>query len=220
MKRLPKRNVLIATAAALAVTVCYGVRIDGALHPVGRSLSILIENATQVTPVLVRSDRDSDAVYVILGGTTPDGLFNATRVDASTGRQSPAHIPLGPRSGFSPFIEGSVRVEVTGLSLRRPTFHLLSFPDGRGPGVHLVDSDTGLVRLVIGTAAAKRTLITRWVFNSSKVAELRSFASTDAMGKYIAVVSRSPAGWMLHLFDRGIAANSSHLFSQQPLEES
>jgi hypothetical protein len=220
MNGLNKRNVLIATAVALAVTVCYGVRIDGSLHPVGRSRSLLIENATQVTPTLTRTDRDPDAVYVILGGSNPDGLFDATRVDAHTGRQSPAHIPLGPQSGFSPFIEGEVRVEVAGLSLRRPTFHLLSLPDGRGPGVHLVDSDTGLVKLIIGTGAAKRTLITRWVFNSSKVAELRSLASTDAMGKFIAVVSRSPAGWMLHLFDRSIAAYSSTPSSQQPLEES
>ncbi len=218
MKGMRKRSVLIA--AAMAVTVCYGVRIDGSLRPVGRALSVLIENATLVTPTLVRTDRDPDAVYVILGGSHPDGLFDATRVDARTGQQSPAHIPLGPRSGFSPFIEGEVRVEVAGLSLRRPTFHLFSFPDSRGPGVHLVDSDTGLVKLIIGTGSAERTLITRWVFNSSKVAELRSLASTDAMGKFIAVVSRSPAGWMLHLFDRRIAANSSHPSSLQPLEES
>jgi len=218
MKGMRKKGVLVV--AVLAVTVCYGVRIDGSLRPVGRARSVLIENATLVTPAVVRTDRDPDAVYVLLGGSRPDGLFDATRVDARTGQQSPAAIPLGPRSGFSPFIEGEVRVEVAGLSLRRPTFHLFSLPDGRGPGVHLVDSDTGLVRLTIGAGPEKRTLITRWVFNSSKVAELRSLASTDAMGRYIAVVSRSPAGWMLHLFDRTLAASSSHPSSLQPLEES
>src|SRR5687767_14012696 len=129
MTRMRKSGVLIA--AAMAVTVCYGVRIDGSLRPVGPSLAIPIENATQVTLTVFRTDRDPGAVYVVLGGSHPDGLFDATRVDARTGPQSPARIPLGPRSRFSPFIEGEVRVRVAGLSLRRPTFHLFGFPDGR-----------------------------------------------------------------------------------------
>ena len=47
-----------------------------------------------------------------------------------------------------------------------------------------------------------RTLVTRRVFNSSKVRELRSLASTDANGTTIAVVAQSPSGWTLHLFQK------------------
>jgi hypothetical protein len=94
-----------------------------------------------------------------------------------------------------------VKSEVAGLSLRRPVFHLFRLPDGRGPGIHLVDSDTGEARLAIGDGAAKRTLIARWVFNSSRTAELRSLATADPARKYVAVVSQTRAGWTLYLFD-------------------
>ncbi|MEO8380950.1 MAG: hypothetical protein ABI779_14905 [Acidobacteriota bacterium] len=214
------RTTGVLAAAALAVTVCYGVRIDGSLRPVGTVLTVPIESHSLVTPAVYRAGADSQAVYVVADGPRPDGRFDATRVDTRTGQLSRTAIPLGPRSGFSPFLEAEVRIDVTGLSFRRPTFHLLSYPDGRGPGFHLVDSHTGLVRLNAGSGTTERTLLTCWVFNSSKVAELRSLASTDAMGNTIAVVSRSPAGWMLHLFDRSVAARSSHSPSLHLLEKS
>lgn len=200
MKRMPKRG-FIALAAA-AVTVWYTVRIDGALRPVERALTVAVPNATLVTPALYRSDADPQAVYVVFDGLRPDERFDATRVDARTGAQTPEVIAIGPGSGMVPFTEADLRVEVAGLSLRRPSFHLLRFPEGGGPGIHLVDSDTGVVRLTAGDGATRRTLIERWVFNSSTTGELRSQASTDAGGRVIAVTARSSAGWTLHLFEK------------------
>ncbi len=86
--------------------------------------------------------------------------------------------------------------------LRRPAFPLLRYSERGGPGIHLVDSDTGVVRVTAGDGAARRTLVQRWVFNSSTTGELRSQATTDANGDWIAVVAKSPAGWTLHPFDK------------------
>lgn len=197
MTRARKRGIAIIAAIAI-VTAWYTVRIDGALRPAASAVSVVLPQTTLVTPAVYRGDADANAVYVVPGGPRADGRFDATRVDVHTGAQSPAIIAIGPASGFTPFIEAETRIEVEGLSLRRPAFHLFRFPDGRGPGIHLVDSDTGLAKLNAGG----RTLVTRWVFNSSKVRELRSLASTDAGGNTIAVVAQSPSGWTLHLFQK------------------
>lgn len=206
MKRMRKRGILIL--AALAVTAWYAVRIDGSLRAEGGAVTVTLDNATLMTPTLVRSDADPDAVYAVLDGPRPDGRFPAARVDLRTGAQTPASIPLGPTSGFSPFLEGGAEVELSGISLRRPTFYLFRLPDGRGPGFRLVDSDTGLMRLTTGRGPHKRTLLTRRVFNSSSAAELRSQVSTDASGRTIAVVSRSRGRWLLHLFDTRLPEES------------
>lgn len=200
MSRLRNRGILVV--AALAVTAWYTVHIDGALRPVERAVSVTLRNATLVTPAIYRSDADPNAVYAVFDSMRPDERFDATRVDVRTGAQTPAAVAIGPDTGKIPFTEASVRVTVTGLSLRRPTFHLLRFPEGGGPGFHLVDSDTGVVRMTVGDGATRRTLIERWVFNSSTTGELRSQASTDAAGSIIAVVARSSAGWTLHLFNK------------------
>lgn len=197
MTRARKRGIA-AAVAALAITAWYAVRIDGALRPAAPAVSVVLPRTTLATPAVYRSDADANAVYVIPDGPRTDGRFDATRVDVRTGAQSPAVIAIGPASGFTPFLEAETRIEVQGLSLRRPAFYLFRLPDGRGPGVHLVDSDTGLAKLNAGG----RTLVTRWVFNSSKVRELRSLASTDADGTTIAVVAHSPSGWTLHLFHK------------------
>ena len=165
MTRARKRGIVIAIVAIGAVTVWYAVRIDGTLRPAAPAVSVPLPRTTLVTPAVYRSDADPIAVYVVPDGPRPDGQFDATRVDVRTGTQSPAVIAIGPRSGFSPFLEADARVEVEGLSLRRPAFYLFRLPDGRGPGIHLVDSDTGLAKLIAGG----RTLVTRWVFNSNKV---------------------------------------------------
>jgi hypothetical protein len=200
MKRMRKKGFIVLAAAA--VTAWYTVRIDGALRPVQRARTVMVPSAALVTPAIYRSDADPHAVYVVFDGLRADQRFDATRVDARTGAQTPAVIAIGPGSGMIPFIEADVRVVVTGLSLRRPAFHLLRFPGGGGPGVHLVDSDTGVVRLTAGDGPTRRTLIQRWVFNSSTTGELRSQATTDANGDWIAVVAKSSAGWTLHLFDK------------------
>jgi len=192
-----KRGIAIVVVIA-AVTVWYAVRIDGALRPAAPAVSVKLPQTTLVTPAVYRNDGDASAVYVIADGPRPDGRFDATRVDVRTGAQSSAVLAIGPQSGFTPFLEVDARVEVAGLSLRRPTFYLFRLPDGRGPGIQLVDSDTGIAKL----NASGRTLVTRWVFNSSKVRELRSLASTDADGNTIAVVAQSPSGWTLHLFQK------------------
>jgi hypothetical protein len=206
MKRPRKRGILIL--AALAVATWYAVRIDGSLRPVSRAATVTLENATLMTPALVRSDADPNAVYAVLDGPRPDGRFPAARIDVRTGAQTPAAIPLGPTSGFSPFLEGGAELELAGLSLRRPAFHLFRLPDGRGPGFRLVDSDTGLMRLTTSRGPHKRTLLKRWVFNSSSSDELRSQVSTDTSGRTIAVVSRSRGRWLLHLFDTRLPEES------------
>lgn len=197
MTRARKRGIAVAVAAA-AVAAWYAVRIDGALRPAAPAVSVALPGTSLVTPAVYRGQDDANAVYVVPDGPRTDGRFDATRVDVRTGAQSPAVIAIGPQFGFSPFLEAEGRVEVDGLSLRRPTFYLFRLPDGRGPGIHLVDSDTGLAKLNVGG----RTLVTRRVFNSSKVRELRSLASTDANGTTIAVVAQSPSGWTLHLFQK------------------
>jgi hypothetical protein len=197
MKRMRKRGFIIA--AATVATAWYALHLEGALRPVAPAIAVTFPDATLMTPTVYRGATDADAVYVVLG-PRDDGHFDARRVDAHTGVQSPAVIALGPTSGFSPFVEGEVQTEVAGLSLRRPVFHLFAFPDGRGPGFHLVDSDTGVARLTIGDGAARHTLLTRWVFNSSRTGELRSLATTDPARQYVAVLSQARAGWTLHLF--------------------
>jgi hypothetical protein len=182
--------------------VWYTVRIDGALRPVQRARTVTVPATALVTPAIYRSDADPHAVYVVFDGLRDDQRFDATRVDTRTGAQAPAAIALGPDSGMIPFVEADLQVVVAGLSLRRPSFHLVQFPDGGGPGIHLVDSDTGVVRLIAGDGATRRTLIQRWVFNSSTTGELRSQATADANGRHIAVVARSSGGWTLHLFDK------------------
>lgn len=200
MNRLRKRGFMVLAAAA--VTAWYTVRIDGALRPVQRALTVTIPSASLVTPAVYRIDADRQAVYVVFDGLRNDQRFDALRVDSRSGAQTSTVIAIGPGSGMIPLIEADTRVAVAGLSLRRPTFHLLRFPAGGGPGFHLVDSDTGVVRLMSGDGAARRTLLERWVLNSSTTGELRSQATTDANGPYVAVVARSSAGWTLHLFDK------------------
>ena len=200
MSRLRNRGILVV--AALAVAAWYTVHIDGALRPAQRAVSVTLRNATLVTPAIYRSDAEPNAVYAVFDSMRPDGRFDATRVDVRTGAQTPIAVAIGPETGMIPFTEAPVHVTVAGLSVRRPTFHLLRFPEGGGPGFHLVDSDTGVVRMTVGDGATRRTLIERWVFNSSTTGELPSQASTDAAGSIIAVVARSSAGWTLHLFNK------------------
>lgn len=184
-----------------AVAALYAVHCEGALRPATHAVVVALPTSSLVTPAIYRSDSDANAVYVVYGESADGVRFAATRVDVRSGAQSPAQIAIGPQSGYTPFIEGMVQSEVDGLSLRRPVFHLFRLPDGGGPGIHLVDSDTGVARLTVGDGAARHTLMSRWVFNSSRTAELRSLATADPDGKYAAVVTRTPDGWTLHLFD-------------------
>lgn len=211
MKRFGKKSAVVVVAV-LIIVGWYTARIDGRLRPVEpvRVIELRDTASSYVRPTLARAVDDEASVYAVLA-PRPDGLFQAIRVDIQSGQQSPAAIPLGPRSRFIPFVDGNVRVDVRGLSIRRPTFHLFTFPDGRGPGFHFVDSDTGLVVLSTREKSRQRTLITRWVFNSSTVGELASLASMDPSGRFVAVVAKTPAGWKLFLFNEGASARSSSL---------
>lgn len=193
---LTRNKGLLALAGAL-VAAWYAVRIDGALRPVARAVTVTFPTATLVTPTVYSNDADRGAVYVVVEDAGADGRFDARRVELRTGARSQTVIAIGPRSGFVPFTEGDVQIEVDGLSLRRPAFHLFRLPDGGGPGIHLVRSDTGAVRVT----ARHRTLLARRVFNSSTTAELRSLVSTDAAGDTVAVAEKTASGWTLHLFD-------------------
>ena len=85
-----------------------------------------------------------------------------------------------------------------GLRFGRPALHLMSFPDGKGPGVHRVDSATG--RMAV--RAEERLLLTRNVFNSSSTPELLSLISADSNGRWLAALTRTDGGWKLFLFAR------------------
>ena len=95
-------------------------------------------------------------------------------------------------------------IEVRGLRWNRPVFHLMTLPDGRGPGFHRVDSATGEVRIVLQSES--RPLLSSTAFNSSRHAELLTQLSADPDGGWVAAVVREPAGWTLHLFPRRAAS--------------
>ena len=133
-----------------------------------------------------------------------DGRFDALRLDLNSGARSSARIAIGPATGFRPFDSaqsaGTPSIEFHGLLLRRPTPYLLKISGPGGPGLELVDSATGVLRVVAGTEAGRRTLLSLTVVNSSRMEEVRSQLWLDR-SKSIAAFSWPQAdSWRLDVF--------------------
>jgi len=202
--RLGSRTLLILTIASVATTCWYVVRFDGDPQPVAPLLvAPLHEGGWYSQPTLLQNVNEPGAVYIVPGLQGADGLFEALRLDVNSGGRSSARILFGPGSDYVPFesaeVVGSPTIELHGVSLQRPTFHLFTFPDGGGPGFHAVNSATGVAHVVVRTPTT-RTLLTRTVINSSRMLEMRSLLWSDRARRLAAFLSREPGGWTLYLF--------------------
>jgi hypothetical protein len=203
--RLRSRKLLILVIASVVLTCWYVVRFDGDPQPVAPLLvAPLHEGGWYSQPTLLQNVNEPGAIYIVPGLQGPDGLFEALRLDVNSGGRSSARILFGPGSDYVPFesaeVVGSPTIELHGLSLQRPTFHLFTFPDGGGPGFHAVNSATGVAHVVVGTPTAPRTLLTRTVINSSRMLEMKSLLWSDRARRLAAFLSREPDGWTLYLF--------------------
>lgn len=194
------KRTLILLLLLLAILVAASMlHCDGAVRAVSPRVAEVIRGSAgwYSAPQLVAADSDPYAVYVVAPSLPSGGRFEAVRIDAD-GTQRETTIALGPASPYKPFIPANARANVRGVRLERPAFHLMTFPDGKGPGFHAVDSATGEIVIMAG----ERPLLRRNAFNSSSAAELLSLVSQDPSGRWIAALSRTSGGWMLFLFPR------------------
>ncbi len=186
--------------ALVALAVASAVHVDGELRPINPALTTGIRGSEgwYARPTMASRADDARAVYLV-SPTMPSGdAFSAVRIDVASGEQTPTTVTLGPRSPFRAFDPAPVRVDVRGVRFGRPALYLLSFPEGKGPGVHRVDSATGRLAVMAG----ERPLLTRNVFNSSSTPELLSLVSADPNGRWLAALTRADGGWNLFLFAR------------------
>jgi hypothetical protein len=193
-----KRMILIAVLVLVLMAAASSIHVDGQLQAVGPRLAVTIRGseAWYTNPTLASRTDDPRGVYVVLPAMPAGPNFAAIRVDTATGEQTQTSVTLDPGSPYRAFVPATVRADVRGLHFGRPAFHLLSIPNGGGPGVHRVDSATG--RLAV--KADGRTLLTRNVFNSSSTPELLSLVSEDPDGRWLAALARTGNGWSLFLF--------------------
>ncbi len=193
---------------ALAAVVCvswYLVRFDGDPRPVDPLLVTVLHGGRQwySQPKLFQHINEAAAIYAVPGFRGDDGLFEAVRVDVKSGARAPARIMFGPNTDFIPFdaaeTTGVPAVELRGVSIPRPTFHLFTFPgDGRGPGFHQVESATGVMHVV--APVTRRTLLTRTVVNSSRMPEMASLLAVDRARRLAAFLWQRRERWTLYLF--------------------
>ena len=201
------------------ITSWYVVQFDGSPQPVDPLIVTVLHEGPEwlSQPLLLQKVDEAGAIYIVPGVQGADGLFEALRLDVNSGGRSSDRILFGPDTAYIPFdsaeVVGIPTIEFRGLSLPRPTFHLLAFPDGGGPGFHLVDSVTGVVHVVAGTPTARRTLLTRTVINSSGMLEMKSRLWTDRARRLAAFVSREARGWTLYLFSLGPTQTGTSLAS-------
>jgi hypothetical protein len=197
------RPAAVTALTGLLFVSWYFVHFDGEPRPVDPLLiTVLHEGAQWLSqPVLLQHAREPSAIYAVPGLRGPDGLFEAVRVHVRSGARSPARITFGPAPDFIPFdaATGVPAIELRGIVVPRPTFHLLTFRgDGRGPGFHRVESATGGMRVV--APATRRTLLTRIVVNSSRMPEMASLLAVDRARRLAAFLWQRPQGWTLYLF--------------------
>jgi hypothetical protein len=192
---------LVLTVAGVLLACWYLLQYEGEPRPVRPALVSLLHQGQEwyVPPSLFENLDQPDALYVVPAAQPgPDGLFEALRLEVKSGARSPARIRFGPGTRYLPFdsaeVVGVPAFALRGLSLPRPTFHLFSFPGGGGPGLHFVDSATGVVRI----GAGPRTLLTG--INSSRLPELRSRLWTDRARRWAAFLWRGSEGWTLYVF--------------------
>jgi len=193
--------------AGVLVACWYVVRFEGEPKPVDPLLIAPLHEAAPAwrpPPALMQNVSEPTAIYVVSGVTGPDGLFEALRLDVNSGARSAARIRFGPGTTFLPFdsaeLTGIPALEFRGLTLPRPTFHLLVFPGPGGPGFHSVESATGVVHISAGTGTGRRTLLTLTLVNSSNMPEMRSLLSSNRSRRLAAFLWREADGWTLYLF--------------------
>ena len=195
-----KRMIMAIVLAIVALAVASAIHVEGELRPVKPALAVAIRGseAWYAQPSLASRADDARAVYVVAPVLPSGDAFPAVRIDTATGEQTATAVTLGPRSPFRAFMPAGARADMRGLRFGRPALHLMSFPDGKGPGVHRVDSATGRMAVM----AEERLLLTRNVFNSSSTPELLSLISVDPNGRWLAALTRTDGGWKLFLFAR------------------
>lgn len=199
--RLKKTAVL--AAVGILLVAWYTVRYEGEPEPLDPVFvgSFAEAPVWYPQPTLLQHRDEPRSVYVVTGKQTPDSRFEAVRVDVASGKRAAAHIRFGPDTPFVPFDSaqavGTLAIELHGVSLRRPTFHLLSFPSGGGPGFHAVDSATGVARVVTRTG---KTLLTRTLINSRALPEMRAAQWSDRARRLAAFLVPRGEGWTLYLF--------------------
>lgn len=205
--RLKGRTLILAVAAVVIVS-WYFVGFDGDPRPIDPLLVTRLHEGPQwySQPGLFQHVNEPAAIYAAPGFKGPDGLFEAVRVDVKSGVRSPARIMFGPNTDFIPFdsaeVVGVPAIELRGVSLPRPTFHLFTFPGngGSGPGFHRVESATGVMHVVASTPTGRRTLLTRTVVNSRRMPEMASLLAIDRSRRLAAFLWQRYEGWTLYLF--------------------
>jgi hypothetical protein len=204
--------ILFVVLVAVLMTASI-LQFDGAVHAVSPRVAEVIQGSGgwYVHPQLVTTERDPQAIYVVAPAQPRGDRFDAVRIDTHAGAQRDASITLGPQSTYKPLLPAYVRADVHGVRFQRPAFHLMTFPDGKGPGVHHVDSATGEIVIVFEDNGALRPILTRSAFNSSSAAELLSLVSADPGGRWIVALSRTSGGWMLFLFPRSATSRRAGL---------
>lgn len=201
-----RRKILLLIMAGIVVFCWYVVRFDGAPQPVEPLLVAPLPEAPawQSQPTLLQHINEPTAIYIVTGMPGADGLFDALRLEVKNGARSSARIQFGPNTAFIPFDSaetvGIPAIEFRGLRHRRPTPYLFKFPGPGGPGLDFVDSATGVVHIVAGTGASKRTLLTLTLINSSSMPEMRSLLWSDRSRRLAAVLWRESGLWTLYLF--------------------
>lgn len=193
-----KRLLMVGVLLLLTMAAVSAIHVDGELQPVGPVLATTIRGseAWYAHPLLAARAGDAKAVYVVAPALPDGGTFSAIRIDAVSGEQTAATVTLDPSSPFRVFAPAGARVALRGLRFARPALHLLTYPEGKGPGIHRVDSATGHLTVMAG----ERSLLTRNVFNSSSTPELLSLVSEDPYGRWLAALTRADGGWNLFLF--------------------
>lgn len=205
MIHVTKRAAAVLALGAILLAAWYGARFEGQPRPVDPlQVWSLRDPAWLSQPMLLGKIDDPAAIYVVGGSPTSDGRFDALRLDLETGARSSARIAFGPSTSYQPFDPaehaGTAGFELQGLLLRRPTPYLMKFPGPGGPGLELVDSATGVLRVVAGAGAGRRILLSLTVINSSRLAEMKSFLWSDRSKRVAAFLWPEAGSWHLYVF--------------------
>jgi len=200
-----RKFLLVASGAgAVLILAAFVVGIDGPFRPIEPLLTVQVAGSAgwfPVVPVLVSNGEDPGAIYVVRPDSARGREFDAVRVDLANGRQTPASVPLGPDSSYRPLLPAEVGASVAGLRFDRPAFHLFSLPDGKGPGIHRVDSATGKIEIAIHSGGARHPILKGFGVNTNGLSELASRIFVDPGKGLCAVTLRERGGLALHVFE-------------------
>lgn len=198
------RTAIALTLGALLVVAWYGVRFEGQPRPVDPLQTWALPEVQTWKPSLLRKTGDPAAIYVVHGLPASDDRFDAIRLDLESGIRSSTRIIFGPGTEYEFFDEAehaaTANIELDGLLLRRPTPILFTIPATGGPALEFVDSATGVLRVVVGAGASKRTVLRLTVVNSSRVAEMRALLWSDRQQRVAAFLWRVNYNWHLYVF--------------------